>query len=273
MQYVQLSPLARPVRRGPDQVQFGDDPTSGMIVAGLGDAEVSWLLGLTLGETADSLQRRAHDLGVEESRCRALLRLLRSRHLLVDTPEKPSSAPGHLSCTVRGPADLVEVLADHLREIPEVRLCLDTPAAASAARIALAVEVLSQPRSGQYRFTGRHQAGTTDRVLPVLFSGTGRTVVGPLVSRRRGPLEPCLHCLDLYYADSPGPHVTGAPDGTGLPSGIDAITAATALTTRIVGLCARGEPAPPGISWEWGSSWPSILAREWAPHPLCDCGA
>lgn len=311
--HLRWEPTAIPVRRGSGQVQFGFDPDHGIILSGLADGEVLWLLQLPLTHDDTSLHRSARHHHVPAQRRDDLLNLLRHHGIL-----QSRTTAGDHGAARRGPASaalippapseqrpvvhvfgrghVADVIVEYLTDlgVPKVeRAPLHPHPSAELAELAVVVdrEILT-PTLRAIRARAR---------LPVLVRRREITV-GPMVHQRG---RPCLNCLDSFrrVRDSCWPRLsveasaaaliepfaqlpTGRPELAendpilGAAMGVvtssvtappDLIAAAAAMTTRIVDLHVRGAAAPPGVSWEWTTSWPAVRLRRWPADPDCAC--
>lgn len=269
---VRLHDSARPVRRGPGQVQFGLSPGHGIVLDGLSDAEVDLLLVLGATGGTARLESLASRFGVSEDRVNDLLTALRDGGLLVDPARSRPDRSGRTVC-VPGEGNVVEQLRSALTR-EGVGTVHPRPGGTSggtdlAVLVAQSVVPEEHGRSWQ-------QAGTAH--LPVALHDGGLTL-GPLV---RPGHTPCLRCLDLHRSDRDRAWPTivtqlpSAPADRG-PTvhrpGPFAATAA-ALVSLLVLTLLDALPIPPprtGQSWQVDLPWPEVSTRVWAMHPRCSC--
>jgi hypothetical protein len=290
-QRVRLAAHARPLRRGPGQVQFGLDPTRGIVLDGLSEAEVGWLLTLTPAassaalQTAGTLLGTALTWGVSAARASELVGLLHSHGLLHD-PSPPTggsavSPAAHLGdhrraslgqvCVV-GAGGAASALRRHLLEVSEVSGSsvtgvVEDPAAADVTVLVVA-EAVGTPAG---------PAGVGDDAtavhLPVVVQAH-RVAVGPLVGAADGP---CLTCLDYHRRDRDRAwpalmaQVDGAMPGLQQPVEVDPILAGLTLglCTMVLHAYLGSGAVLTGLAWEVSLPWPHVLARQWPQHPAC----
>lgn len=266
---VHLVQRVRPLRRGEGEVQFGIDPDQGVVLAGLTEAEVCWLLSLAPGPArrdALSSRRPGQGWGVDPRRATHLLDLLRAHGLVRGgTPGTlPARGPARVAVLGEGP------LAARVRA--QVRLSglarVDTGLGQDPAEMAILVvpEALASHEAHAWG-----ALGTTH--LPVLFGATWASV-GPLVGR---PDTPCLRCVDLARRDlDPAwPVLVDQIAGhRGAASPLSPDPAVTSTVCGVVGMLLRahlaGRPVPAGVSWGVRLPFPQVLARRWVVHPRCD---
>jgi len=284
---VRLAAHARPFRRGPGQVQFGLDPACGVVLDGLDEAEVGWLLTLEPARTSRSVHNEAGALlgsavpwGVTEARAAELVRHLR-RHRLVDE-HHPEGGPrddgggrsgdsrgrvGAGRVCVLGVGRAAQAVREHLAGLAGsswLTGLVEDPATADVA-----VLVIGEVVGARHIITGPPDTPH----LPVVVQAH-RVVVGPLVDGRAGP---CLRCLHHYRRDRDHAwpalvaQVDDALQQPRTPVDIDPL-----LSGVTAGLCAMvlhafldGGAAPEGVAWEVSLPWPRVLARRWARHPAC----
>ncbi|MGB7450254.1 MAG: hypothetical protein WA892_14165 [Ornithinimicrobium sp.] len=289
-QRVRLAAHARPLRRGPGQVQFGLDPGRGIVLTGLSEAEVGWLLTLSAAEVpaarrhgAGVLLGSATQWGLTVPRAAELVSELRVRRL-VSEPAAPDRAPGkvaahqHADVRIQHPARVcvlgtgpaASAIRDHLATLEPagpaaaIEVC-GVPAEADITILVVAEAVGAGSAIGWARSSVAH--------LPVVVH-PHRVVVGPLVTGTTGP---CLTCLDHYRRDrdQAWPLLVAQVDGSlgeaGTPVHIEpALSGVTAGLCAMVlsGFVSMGT-APVGLTWEVSLPWPRVIARRWAEHPAC----
>lgn len=83
---VRLRPTAHPVRRAPDQVQFGLSPSTGIVLAGLTEAESELLLSLAQSAGTARDVSLAERFAVPLARVREFIGVLRSTISWYRTP-------------------------------------------------------------------------------------------------------------------------------------------------------------------------------------------
>jgi len=270
-------------------VQFGLDPGRGIVLAGLSESEVGWLL--TLGtQTTTGAQRDAGVLlgsatqwGVSVPRAADLVAELRGRRLVRDSPRgHPDSSAlatnRSIPCgrdqparvCVLGAGGAAHAIRDHLERLTPtgdgtgVEVC-EVPGEADVTILVVAEAVGTGSASGWARSSPAH--------LPVVVHAD-RVVVGPVVWGAAGP---CLRCLDHHRRDRDRawPSLVAQVDGylgePEAPVHIDPV-----LSGVTAGLCAMVlaafldlGTAPEGLAWEVSLPWPRLIARRWAEHPAC----
>jgi bacteriocin biosynthesis cyclodehydratase domain-containing protein len=263
---VRLRPAAHPVRRAPGEVQFGLSPTSGIVLAGLTEAECKLLLSLadTAGTARDvSLAER---FGVPLHRVIELVAALRRHGLLVG---EAAPAPARRIC-VPGRGSVVDLVREYL-SAADVGVVIPAEAAVAAA-VDLAL-VCSADAVAPDEGRVWQRVGTAH--LPVVLRD-GEVVVGPLVHPGRSA---CLHCLDLHRRDRDRawPRILsqiGTPTRD-LARAVDAPTAQARTVAALVAMLAQECLATPtavlGVSWQVSLPWPEVRTRVWEPHPHCAC--
>ncbi len=260
-----LRPTARPLRRGDGQVQFGVDPDAGMVLAGLSEAETTWLLSLRSARLPPAV-RSGLTRGLDPLRVAQLTDLMRAHGLVETDPGQSPAPPQTARVAVLGRGRLHAQLCSQVRRGGTI----DVPTEVSREDPPdLAVLLVSDAVP-----THEAQAWARSGIphLPVVVS-RGRAVAGPVVAV---PGSPCLHCLDLTRSDQDPawPHLLnqllGQRPDTG-PAPVD-----PALATMLVGLVDMlvqthldGLPVPPGVTWELALPSPMVTARRWPVHPRC----
>lgn len=271
MSIVRLRSSARPVRRGPGEVQFGLSPGHGIVLAGLSEQETKLLLSLegSAGTSRDvALAKR---FGVHPQRVRDLVAALHGHDLLEETS---TPRPDHRDRSVWAPGrgNVVEQIRSHLVAVgvgsglePAARvetqpspdlvvLCASDAVTPDVARI-------------------WQDAGTPH--LPVILRD-GAVVVGPLVLPGSSP---CLRCLDLHRRDRdhawPSILTQISSPACELGSPVEAPPAQAATIAALVAMIAveslSKNARVTGLSWELSLPWPAVHTRAWTAHPECDC--
>lgn len=269
---VRLRDSARPVRRGPGQVQFGLTPGHGIVLDGLSSQEVDLLLGLgASGGTAQpaSLGQR---FGVPEARVTDLLGALGDRGLLIDTAQSAPDRSGRTVC-VPGAGNVV----DHLRHtllregVGTIHPSPASPGGDTDLAVLVAHAVVPEEHGRPWL-----EEGTPH--LPVALHDSGLTI-GPLV---RPGQTPCLRCLDLHRSDRDRawpailnqlPRSPADPGPTVHRAGPLAAAAAELVGLILLALLdgLPASPSRPGQSWQIGLPWPEVHTRVWTMHPRCPC--
>ncbi len=275
---VRLRAHLRPLRRGPGQVQFGLNAEHGMVLEGLTDAEIGWLLSLSTQSGGQSFD---HDLseGIPPTaeRCSALsqaqmsdlVELLRSHDLLVVAADA-SSTQLHTATwrvSVLGSGRTTASIREGVGEVPSVEV---SDALAPGRRCDLAILVVNDT-VGPSDAAAWARSGI--RHTPVVVD-QDRVLLGPVVAPGSGPCLTCLH-LSRTDRDPAWPLVAAQFDSTpsewAAPVNAEATLSrtATGLTALLVRALVRGTPVPPGVTWEVNSPLPHVTTRHWPPHPLC----
>jgi len=257
-------------------VQFGLDPSRGIVLDGLSEAEIGWLLTLRPAglpasvHSAGVLLGSATPWGVTASRAAELVGRL-GRHGLLEEPQ-----PGARGRTRQAP---VCVLGSG-SAASDVRAHLH--ALTSAGR-SVAVHLVEDPDEAEVTVLvvaealGAQQAldwaGFSAAHIPVVVQAH-RVVVGPLVTESGGP---CLTCLDHYRRgrDRAWPvlmsQVEGALTDLRSPVHVDPVLSGVTagVCTMVVHAFLTTGAVPFGLTWEVSTPWPRVLARRWARHPAC----
>jgi hypothetical protein len=261
-----LRPLVTPLRRGAGEVQFGTAPGSGVVLAGLTEAESAWLLSLRPGRSSRP-PGAGVAWGLDPVRVTALADLLRA-HGLADVDRSPSAREGR-SVAVLGRGPLHDQLCGQVRRagVPLVTPALD-PEDPPDLAVLLAAEAVAPHEARSWAASGVPH-------LPLVVSGH-RAVVGPLVGRSGAP---CLHCLDLSRRDlDPAwPWLLSqllASDRQA-QAGLSVDPALATTVAGLVGILVQGHldgiPVPAGVTWEVALPSPTVTARRWSRHPRCPC--
>ncbi|MGB5953078.1 MAG: hypothetical protein WBG57_11285 [Ornithinimicrobium sp.] len=286
---IRLRSHAKPLRRGLGEVQFGLNAEHGVVVTGLSEAEVGWLLSLNLQRTGADREVQflnggaaARAWGVSAPRVADLVDLLRHHDLLApasealatpssarqasgNLPDREGRAPWHIS--ILGSGRTTEsiragVAAVHCVEVCDALLPGQHP---DAVLLIVNDTVGPSDAAAWARSQIRHAPVVVDQ---------HRVVLGPVVSPGRGP---CLICLDLRRTDRDPAWPLVAAQLDSAPSEWAApVNADPAMTAVAAGLCAalaaamaRGIRVPPGLTWEADSPLPAVTTRHWLQHPLC----
>lgn len=309
---LRLHDHARPLRRGPGELQLGLSTEGGLLLRGLCEEEIALVLLLRQPVSPARWHASATAAGVPAARAQELLALLRSVGALVTPRETPGAPAGRVAplaaprgaawgrrasvlagayrlagdgvselgarrdrtVIVQGAGTLADLVEQHLRHAGMGTVVEDDLAGPD-----LAVLV------GRYAVTARsalrwQDAGVAH--LPVVV--LGRTiVVGPLVLPGAGP---CLGCVERHRVDRDPwwPQVLAqlvlgegdaAPDVGGSPVETDPVLAAAgaAVTAMVAQAHLDGLAVPPGLSWEVALPWPEVSTRLWVPHPACECAS
>lgn len=285
---VKLRPCARPVRRAVDEVQFGLSPGRGIVVAGLSEAEVGWLISLAAPRRAHAgvqqhapgvLLASAGGWGLSTGRARELLGLLRAHGLLVEDitvagsavqqqagPERP--AGGDQQVCVLGHGAVPEAIRGHLSGSGAVHV-MDTFDVARPAALCLLVvrdAIGPRDRASWVRSGLAH--------MPIVIHHR-RAVLGPLIGvEGRGP---CLMCLDLTRRDRDAawPLIVSQLGDAPVDGDADVSTDVTltgtvaSLTAMLVRAHLDGISVPTGVTWEVSLPWPFVTTRHWSRHICC----
>src|SRR5690606_37592759 len=185
---VRLLPTAHPVRRAPDQVQFGLSPTTGIVLAGLTEAESELLLSLSQSAGTARDVSLAERFGVPLGRVREFVGALRSHDLLV--PD--TVATGAHRLVVPGRGTVIDLIREHVAAAETGDLVPDEPGVHPTVDLAL---VCSSGATAPDEGAVWQRAGTPH--LPVVLRDH-EVVIGPLVHPGRSA---CLRCLDLHRRD------------------------------------------------------------------------
>ena len=265
---VRLRPTAHPVRRAPDQVQFGLSPSTGIVLAGLTETESELLLSLAQSAGTARDVSLAERFAVPLARVREFIGVLRSHDLLV-----PDTVPaeGHRLC-VPGRGTVIDLVREYVAAADIGVLVPDEPGVPAAVDLALVCSIgATAPDEGAVW----HRAGTPH--LPVVLRDH-EVVIGPLVHPGRSA---CLRCLDLHRRDRDRawPRIlsqVGSPT-TDLGRSVDAPGPQARTIAALVSMMAKeclGTPAAAlGVAWQVSLPWPEVHTRVWEPHPYCDCAA
>lgn len=249
-------------------IQFGLDPSRGVRMDGLSEAEVAWLR--TLDGCADPLVK-ARRAGLDDDRVHTVLALLTDVGLLAP-PVPTTVAPGATRVWIEGPGPaggrLQELL--HRMGVAEVAR-LPTHGAIPRYRRPPDLVVLLTPGAP----VAADGARWLDRRVAHLPLGLGYDAasIGPLVPSRG---TPCLRCLDLARLDrDPSWQMVAAQaragDATSAEFTPDETESAIAvgLAAQLVLAHLAGRPGIPGLMLELGRDWPTIRHYRWATHPEC----
>ncbi|NLG23541.1 MAG: hypothetical protein GX555_19180 [Actinomycetales bacterium] len=267
---VRLRPGARPVRRGPGEVQFGLSPAHGIVLAGLTDREARLLLSLagTSGASCDDVL--AQRFGVSAERVAELVMTLGGHGLLVDAGATPRD-PDSCCLAIPGRGNVIDRIREELAGVGAGRVITDhdQPTGLGADLVVLcAVDAIAPDQGRAWQDAGVPQ-------LPVVLRD-GEVVIGPLVRPGRSA---CLRCLDLHRRDrdlawprilsqltSPTPDLTRRVDAA--PARASTVGALVAMITLE---CLDSAGGPPGVSWHVALPLPEVCTRRWERHPACDC--
>lgn len=268
---VRLRPTARPVRRGPGEVQFGVAPGHGIVLAGLTEAEADLLLSLAgdAGTSRDAALARR--FGVPAHRVEQFVTALRSHDLLVDAavPGRPAAPDDQPVLAVPGHGRVVDRIRTELASAGCQVTTQDDGAVPPADLVVVCAPDAVTPDAGR----DWQAAGTAQ--LPVVVRAGG-VVIGPLI---HPGTSPCLRCLDLHRRDKDAawPRILsqiscGAAELTRAVDAPEAESAAVAALVALVALESLGSPNPVlGVSWEVSLPWPEVRTRRWERHPHCAC--
>ncbi|CAN5530370.1 hypothetical protein BH23ACT6_BH23ACT6_10450 [soil metagenome] len=279
--HVRLRHHARPLRRGPGQVQFGLNAEHGVVLEGLTEAEVMWLLSLPTGTGAGRGSTdlvagniaAGHRWGLAATRVSWLLDLLHTHDLLAAPAEhsgsnrepEPNSAQHQVS--VLGGGSTTESIRAGIAAVGPVRVWDYLEPGTRPDVVLLVVNEAVGPSDA------KAWARSGIRHTPVVVH-QHRVVLGPVVAPGEGP---CLVCLDLRRTDRDAAWPLVAAQFDAVPSEWAApVNAEPALTAAATGLCAllvralvQGARVPPGVTWEVSSPLPQVTTRHWLPHPWC----
>lgn len=270
---VRLRPTARPVRRGPGEVQFGVAPGHGIVLAGLSEGESALLLSLA-GDAGTSRDAAlAHRFGVPLRRVQQFVSALRAHDLLADTAAPAGFTPAgdRPVLAVPGHGCVVDRIRAELTEAGCHVTAQDDPPDPPADLAVLCASDALTPDAGR----AWQAAGTAQ--LPVVLRAGG-VVIGPLV---QPGTSPCLRCLDLHRRDRDAawPRIlsqlgSGAAELARPVDAPDTQAAAVAALVTVVTLESLTSPHPVrGISWQVSLPWPEVCTRRWERHPRCVCEA
>lgn len=262
---VWLAPVARAVRRGDDEVQFGLDPERGIVLGGLTETESRWLVSLDRAASTIGLARSGARWGLDPVRVSCLIDLLRTHVLVRSGRRDRERRTGYV--VVHGVGPLPTLLRGQLRRcnVHRVEPAYD-PATPPDLVVLVAADAVPVGESRSWASSGVMH-------LPVLVRGD-RGVVGPLAGR---PQSPCLVCLHLLRRDmDPGwPRLLNQLT----PPGHEArgpVSVDPALATTLAGVVATlvqahldGIVVPAGVTWETTLPSPTVTTRRWSVHPLC----
>lgn len=281
---IRLHSHARPLRRGPGQVQFGLSPEHGVVLEGLTDAEVGWLLSLALQRSgagrdlelvSGGTPAAAELLGVSGQRVAELLDLLHRHDLIasradgtpLDVGGKGTAREASWRISILGSGRTTESIRAGVSTVESVEVwdALLPNGPPDAALLVVNDTVGPSDAASWARSNIRHVPVIVDR---------HRVRLGPVVTPGRGP---CLVCLDLRRADrDPAWPLVAAQLDTAPSEWAQPVTADPALTAAATGLCAvlvdalsRGAPVPAGVTWEVSEPLPQVTTRHWLQHPLC----
>ncbi len=266
---VHLAERVRPLRRDEGEVQFGIDPDQGIVLTGLTEAEVCWLLSLAAGPARRnglSSRRAGQGWGLDPRRVAQLLDLLRAHGLVRGGEPGTMPARGRARVAVLGEGPLAARVRAQVRLSGVARV--DTGLGQDPPEMVILV-VPEALASHEARAWGA--LGTTH--LPVLFGATWASV-GPLVGR---PDTPCLRCVDLARRDLDPAWPVLVDQIAGHRDAASPLSADPALTSTVCGVVGMllqahlaGRPVPEGVSWGVRLPSPQVLARRWSVHPRCD---
>ncbi|MGB3184790.1 MAG: hypothetical protein WBG36_03735 [Ornithinimicrobium sp.] len=275
---VRLRAHLRPLRRGPGQIQFGISAEHGVVLEGLTDAEIGWLLSLSTRPGGQLVDRGLITGSAANPGLRAalspvqiahLVDLLRTHDLLVVAAEASDTQPhtASLQVSILGSGSTTESIRKGVAEVPSVTVW---DALAPGRRPDLAIFVVNDT-VGPSDAASWSRSGI--RHTPVVLD-QHRVLLGPLVEPGEGP---CLTCMHLSRADrDPAwPLVAAQFDTTpcewAAPVNADAALSATAtgLAALLVRALVHGTRVPPGVTWEVNTPLPQVTTRHWLQHPLC----
>ncbi|QDO87913.1 TOMM precursor leader peptide-binding protein [Ornithinimicrobium ciconiae] len=268
---VRLRPTARPVRRGPGEVQFGLAPGHGIVLAGLSEAESDLLLSLAgdAGTSRDAALARR--FGVPQSRVDQFVNTLRAHHLLMDAGDAARLAPVQEPplLAVPGAGPIVERIRQEFVDAGCRVTAHGDPGVERTELVVLCALDALTPDAGR-----AWQAAGTAQVPVVLRADA--VVIGPLIHPGKSP---CLRCLDLHRRDRDGawPRILSqlacdTDDLTSLVAAPETQAAAVAALVVMVALESLISPQPAvGISWQISLPWPDVRTRRWERHPHCPC--
>ncbi len=236
-----------------------------MVLGGLSETEVRWLLSLSAGPVRATLISSGLRWGVDPLRVIALADVLAAHGLLPLAEAQHRRRTGHV--VVLGAGPVPALLRGALRRCGIGRV---EPAFVPAHPPDLVVLVASDAILAHDSTSWAH-SGIAH--LPVVVRGDAG-LVGPLMGRAAGP---CLICLDLLRRDhDPGwPRLLDQLGGLA-PAGGGPVRADPALATTLAGAVAMLVqahldciPVPAGVTWEVVPPSPAVTTRRWSVHPLC----
>lgn len=293
-QRVRLHPCARPVRRDADKVQFGLSPGSGIVVAGLTEAEAGWLLSLAAPRRAHApmhygapgvLLASAGGWGLSAARALELLGVLQTHGLIADdrgitdgstraqevsgrSARQSATASANQQVCVLGHGGVPGAIRDHLSASGAANVidAFDLTHPAALCLVVVRDAIGPRERASWVRSGLAH--------MPIVIHHR-RAVLGPLVGVEG--VGPCLVCLDLARRDRDTAWPLIASQLDDVPADGDAdVSADVTLTGTVASLTAMlvrahldGIQVPTGVTWEVSLPWPHVVTRHWSRHVSC----